>query len=288
MSHRLFCAWLVSMVVWAASVAGAKEPFPPSPYDILGNQDLDTPLLDAVTYCRPAGLEPALAPVLEQAADGDWEGSRRVLADWVGGLDAAGKELIALDAVLFSRGAVERAELLASEERMRTLLRSLEMKDVALCLQLELARTLILLERYSEAAAQLIRARRWLEEQESEHPAIEAMAFWHAEIAYLRGRAFEAHIAYRELSHSEDARLALAAQLRLTDLAFDAGKIEEVSDQYEALLPRATAYGASIGGWARRAAEAALAAGDPGRDLLPRGPNCGTRHGGHTRISSLL
>ncbi|MEM9174114.1 MAG: hypothetical protein AAGC67_02685 [Myxococcota bacterium] len=61
----------------------------------------------------------------------------------------------------------------------------------------------------------------------------------------------------------------------------------------EALLPRASAYGASTEGWARRAAEAALDAGDPGRALrwlerfLESGPKRDARDAVEIRLADL-
>ncbi|GEM_PF-4311162 len=284
--------WVV-LAVWAATVATAEEAFPPSPYDILRTQDLETPLLDAVPHCVPPGLDPAIDPVLEQATAGEWREAREVLGDWVQGLDAPSIELVTLDAVLMSRGATERKDRLEIEDHLRALLRRRDTDDVELCLRLELARTLLSMRRDSEAAAQLTRASQWLDEQGGESRYVDDVAFWRAEILYRRGEAFDAHLAYRKLSRSKNARLALASRLRLTDLSFDAGKIEKVSDEYEALLPRASAFGASTAGWARRAAEAALSAGDTGRALrwlerfLETGPDRDARDGVEIRLADL-
>lgn len=287
----LAVAWLC--VSFAGAAAAVEPSFPPSPYDILHNQDLGTPLLDAVPYCVPPGLDRAVDPVLEQALEGEWQAARSVLADWAEGLDAPGVELITLDAVLESRAAEERADHLAVAGRLRGLIRREDTEPVEVCLRLELARTLLLMERDSEAAAELTRAERWLDERGGESRHTDEIAFWRTEILYRRDRAFDAHLAYRKLTKSDHARLALAARLRLTDLSFDAGKVERVSDEYETLLPRATAYGASTAGWARRAAEAAIDAGDPGRALrwlerfLETGPERDARDAVEIRLADL-
>ena len=283
---------LLLSVAFASPVAAA-DGLLPSPYDILRDRGLDTPLLDAVPYCVPPGLDPAVEPVLDQAATGEWREAREVLADWVEGLDAPGLELVALDAVLASRQAEDRADRLEVEDHLRAILRRSDTDRVELCMRLELARILLTMDRDSEAAAQLTRASRRLDEETSASRHTEEIAFWRAEILYRRGSAFDAHLAYRKLSRSKDARLALASRLRLTDLSFDSGKIEKVSDEYEALLPRASAYGASVAGWARRAAEAALDAGEHGRALrwlerfLESGPDRNARDVVEVRLADL-
>ena len=94
----LACLALVVSVA-TAEIATAADGFPPSPYDILRNQDLETPLLDAVQHCVPPGLDEAVAPVLEQAQAQEWREARSALADWTSGLDAPGIKLVTLDAV---------------------------------------------------------------------------------------------------------------------------------------------------------------------------------------------
>ncbi|CAM9238429.1 unnamed protein product [Discosporangium mesarthrocarpum] len=283
----------MSILVASAETAFAADAFPPSPYDILRSRDLDTPLLDAVAYCVPPGLDPAVTPVLEQASAGEWREARQTLADWARGLDAPGIELVTLDAVLMSREVEEREDRLEVEEHLRAILRRRDIEPVELCLRLELARTLLEMGRDSEAAAQLARAERRVEDERGESRHAEEVAFWRAEILYRRGRAFDAHLAYRKLTRSKNARLALASRLRLTDLSFDSGKVEKVSDEYEALLPRASAYGASLSGWARRAAEAALDAGEHGRAIrwlerfLESGPDRDARDAVEVRLADL-
>jgi len=271
----------------------ARSEFPPSPYDILGNRDLETPLLDAVEYCVPDGLDAAIDPIVEQTDAGEWEEARRVLADWARSLDRPGLELVVFDGVLQSRQSEDREAMLETEEWLRSLLRRKDIKEHALCARLELARLLLLMRRDSEASAQLTRAVQWIEEFDARRDRLDDVKFWRAEILYRRRSSFDAHLAYRRLTKSENARLALAARLRLTDLSFDSGKIEKVSDEYEALLPRASAFGASVTGWARRASEAALDAGDPGRALrwlerfLESGADRNARDAAEIRLADL-
>lgn len=258
---------LLAIVSCLLAAPVAASDLPPSSYDILSQRDLDTPVLDAVPYCVPQGLDPALEPALEQATAGEWEQATALLRDWGRGLDQVGPELVIFEAVLFARAAVEREELLVAEERLRSLLRHGALVDHRLCGRLELARVLMHLSRYSEAAAQLTRAEQQIDDTGDEGGHAEEIAFDRAEILYRTNRRFEAHLAFRKLARSENARLALAARLRLTDLSFEAGKVESVLLEYETLLPRAAAFGASTAGWALRASEAAVDAGDPGRAL---------------------
>jgi len=245
--------------------AFAGDAFPPSPYEILASRDLETPLLDAVSYCVPKGVDAAVDPILEHATAGEWEEARGLLTNWSDGLVRPGLELEVLDAVLQARAAGDRAEWMDIESRMTQMLLRPEVEPLTLCLRLELARVLLLMSRESEAAAQLVRAERWLDGHESDARHADEVAFFRAELLYRIGRAFDAHLSYRELTQSTSERLALAARLRLTDLSFDSGRVDGVSDEYEALLPRASAIGASTTGWGLRAAEAALDAGEPDR-----------------------
>lgn len=260
----MLALWLV---LPASSASSASAELLPSPYDILRSRNLETPVLDAVSYCVPDGLHLAIDPILDQASALEWQNARTMLADWVAGLDYVGPELVVLDAVLHARAAEDREDLLLSEERFRTLLRNPILADQRLCQRLELARIMLLLSRESESSAQLTKAEQLIEELESPALHRQEVQFWRAEILYRTHRPFEAHLAYRRLAGSENARLALASRLRLTDLSFDAGKVDNVTVEYETLLPRASAFGASTHGWSLRASEAALDAGDLERGL---------------------
>lgn len=293
-AKRPMRAWLLPLLVILGSLeAGASEPLPPSPYDILKSRDLETPLLDAVPFCVPAGLDLAIDPILEQATALEWNEARKMLADWTAGLDQAGPRLVLLDAILLGRAAKDREALLDSEKRFRSLLRDPEMAAHRLCARLELARVLLLLSRESEAAAQLSRVEDLLGELDRPSPHGDEVAFWRAEILYRTGDAFDAHLAYRKLAKIGNARLALAARLRLTDLSFDAGRIKDVSTEYEALLPRAPAFGASITGWALRASEAAIDVGNLERALrwierfLEAGPPRDSRDAAEIRLADI-
>ena len=292
-ASSLVISLLVLAAIGLANTASIAADYLPSPYDILRSRHLETPLLDAVTYCVPGGLDAVLDPVLEQATAGEWREARSMLSDWASGLDRATPELVVLDAVLQTRASEDRAGWLEAEQRLRELLRRDGIEPVEFCIRMELARILLHMSREPEASAQLTRAEQWLERRDERGPRLAAVSFWRAEVLYRVGDAFDAHLVYRKLSKVEDARLALAARLRLTDLSFDSGKIDSVSDEYEALLPRASAFGASTTGWALRASEAALDAGEAGRALrwlerfLELGPPRDARDAAEIRLADL-
>ena len=270
LSRRGVCSAL-ALALWLTgltwpTLVGAKELLP-SPYEILNSRILATPVLDAVPYCAPEGLDRAIDPVLEQANALEWSNAREILANWVEGLDRAGPELVVLDAVLSARDAKDREDLMVAEERFRMLLRNPYVGQQKICQRLELARIMLLLSRESEAAAQLTIVTRLIDDLDEPSPHVLDVDFWRAEILYRTHHPFDAHLIYRKIANSDNARLALGSRLRLTDLSFDAGKVDKVTAEYEALLPRASAFGASTQGWALRASEAALDAGDRERGL---------------------
>jgi len=256
------------LLLSAASRGQASEPLPPSPYVLVPGAFLETPLLEAVPYCTPDGLDPVIDPIIEQADAGAWQSARELLGEWIRRQSAPDEALHVLEDVLAARAAPDREAWLAVASRLRARLREASVPDQALCLRMELARILMLLGRESEAAAQWALAERLLDARDPPDASRRlALAFGQAEVLYRTGMRFDAHLAYRELAHADEPRLAAAARLRLTDLSFDAGRREQVSVEYEALLPRATAFGASAEGWALRAAEAALAVGEHERGL---------------------
>ncbi len=258
-----------AIVVIAADVAtAAPAQSPPSPVDILNRRDLEAPFLDALPICVPQTLEGVVDPVIEQATAGEWKDAHRALARWGEQLEGHGEALAALDAIFSAREARSREARVLAEAQLDALAKADGQRAHQPCLRLERARLLLMLERTAEAAAQLKRVEQSLEGGSPWAEARRAgIAFSRAEILYRSGRRFEAHMAFRKIAREERPRLALAARLRLTDLSFDAGKLETVSLAYEALLPRAAAFGADLDDWSLRAAEAALDSGDAARAL---------------------
>lgn len=253
----------------ASAPTPAERPtLPPSPYDILQLRALGTPIVDVVPYCAPEDLDPLLDPALDDADAAQWQAARERLGHERSSDESIPTQIDVLDAVFEAREASDRSTWLDADSRLSELLRSAPLApDEELCVRMERARMLLLLSREAEAGAQWTRAERILEAHAGNPSRAVQVAFGQAELLYRRSRPFEAHLAFRELSRVDDARIAAAARLRLVDLSFDAGNRDSVSIEYEALLPRASAFGASIEGWALRAAEAALDEGALDRAL---------------------
>jgi len=275
-AHRLALRACIALVAAAAAPLLATSPSqasataPPSPVDILNRRDLDAPFLDAVGLCVPAVLDGRVDAALERAAAGEWKEARLALdlaREALGETPESGAALDVLAAGFDAREAKNRKERAAAETRLQALVQASAPAQQA-CLRIERARLLILLDRTTEAAADLARALRQAGGESAWEIARQSgIRFLQAEILYRSGRRFDAHLAYRKIARDENARLALAARLRLTDLSFDAALVDPLSLEYESLLPRATAFGASKDAWSLRAAEAALDAGDPTRAL---------------------
>jgi len=250
------------------AAANASTAAPPSPSAILARRDLAAPFLDAVALCLPAELDGKLDPLAEKAAAGEWREARRSLDRARTQLEEHGEALALVDAIVAAREAVTRTEQREAERRLAGLDRERAVPGRAACVRLEHARSLLLLDRAPEAAAQLARAARVLRGDDAWSRARRAaVGFLEAEVLYRSGRRFDAHLAYRRIAREANPRLALAARLRLSDLAFDAGSKDPASLEYESLLPRGSAFGATRSGWSLRAAETALAAGDAPRAI---------------------
>ena len=254
----------LAVIASGAAWAAPGESLPPSPFEILRGRALETPYLDAVAYCRPVGLDDrSLDPALDLAASGQWSDAARALAERPEQRrrDPAGEALLA--EIFAARRATTRSAWRDAEARFAERLLDAPPPALAFCARLERARLLALLSREAEASAQVVLAKRLLDADDFDAPPRhrDEVAFVEAELLYRTGRAFESHLAFRRLADSVVARLALAARLRLTDLSFEAGKTEQVGHEYEALLPRASAFGASTTAWALRAAETAIEGG---------------------------
>ena len=272
---------------------GLPGPLPPSPYDILQSTDLETPVIDALAFCRPRGLDASADSVLDHARRDEWQPAREKLAERVAEMLRPGPELFILDAVLEARTAEERSEWLEAEAMLRDRLLRDELAAHDFCLRMELARILLFLERESEAAAQLRRAER-ATETEDPGPAARTQS-------RSLGPRFSIARANASMPISDSVRWRSRAMLdspprrglRLTDLSFDAGKVDQVSVEYEALLPRAAAFGGSTVGWALRAAEAAIDGGHLERGLrwierfLESGPRRDARDAAEIRLADL-
>ncbi len=249
----------------AATGAGAAEPprpIPPSPYDILDRRLLETPTLDGVDLCIPVGLPDAYESFVALLERREWQQALEIVEAHLGEVDEVPAEAALLIASVQARVASEREEMLVARDALQRALRRSAPRRSRACGRLEMARLALLLGRYPESAAQCTMAERLLEDLVGVDGRFEEAKFYRTEGLYRTDRAFEAHLGFRRLARSANARLAAGARLRLTDLSFEAGKSERARMEYEALLPRAEAFGASLMGWALRVAEAAMDDGD--------------------------
>ena len=287
--------WL-GLLISPLSRSGASTTpaaLPPNPYDILASSELEAPVLDAVPFCEPRGLEAAAEPILDRARAQQWQEARTLLRGWMDQRASPSQALRTLEAVFVARAAVERGERVEAMAMLRARLRDPELGAEHYCLRAELARLLLLQGRESESAAQWTLAERKAAEAGFGDRVADAIAAGRAEILYRTGRRFDAHLGFRAVAKSKDPRLAAAARLRLTDLSFDAGNVERVSAEYETLLPRVSLFGGEASGWALRAAEAALDAGrrERGRRWLDRyleaGPPRDGRDAAEIRLADL-
>lgn len=287
--------WL-GILISPLSRSGASTPsasLPPNPYDILASGDLEAPTLDAVPFCQPQALESAAEPILDRARAQQWAEARELLQGWMDQRAVPSASLRTLEAVLVARAAEERTDRVEAMAMLRARLRDPELGGENYCLRAELARLLLLQGRESESAAQWTLAERKAVEGGFADRVSDAIAMGRAEILYRTGRRFDAHLGFRAVAKSKNPRLAAAARLRLTDLSFDAGNVDRVSAEYETLLPRVSLFGGAPGGWALRAAEAALDAGrrERGRRWIDRylasGPPRDGRDAAEIRLADL-
>lgn len=257
-------ALVASALLFGAIPAGAQLPtlVPPSPYDILGTDHLKTPVIDAVPMCIGSEVSDEMKPVVEMARTGEMREAFKLLQRASERAEETPLEAEILAATFQARLADKRERRLLALERLgaNPLRRARETERA--CIAVERARLYLFIGRYPEAVAQAVRIERMIPRLSGAQAFIDAARFFRAEVLFHTGQAFAAHLAFRELARTSDPRVAAAARLRVTDLSFDGGRADIVRVEYETLLPKAQVYGASIEGWALRAMEASLAAGD--------------------------
>ncbi len=241
---------------------------PHSPFRVLHPTRRSPPYLDATSACLPAELT-ASTEVSVRLRDGDIVGVRRALAKLEARAPreaAAAEDLRALAALVEARtaGSVGR-------ESARLALRRVAERDerpaVRACALLERARLSLLLERPFDARIDRSRARRvgdpgtWPVERDR-------IARWlEAEELHRAGDDAAAKGIWQDLAGASDARLAVAAQLRLVEALFPIGG-EAASDPVAAwktfpgLLAGAALARLDVEPWALVAGELAIRAGD--------------------------
>jgi len=239
-------------LLWAAPAAGM-----PSPYRVIRIGALVSPPLDAFAFCVPDDVDLDLTELAETAAANGAEAAWRSLEALSAspGFDPDGLRLVraGLRARL-ARGVAERRE--ARESLRRALAAGGPVGAVA-CARLEAARLELRSAHHPEAAAQASLALAMRSQLADPVRIGDAASFYRAEGLYFAGHLDRAAEIYRRLAAAPRVRTAAAARLRLADIEFDRGNPAGAREEYETLLTKAEVFGASVEGWALRAAEAA-------------------------------
>jgi tetratricopeptide (TPR) repeat protein len=247
----------------SARVERAAPPLPETPFRAVHPSRRTPPFLDATPACLPRGVEGALE-VAVRLRDGDGVGLRRALT----GLErraSAAADLRALRAIVGARNAAS-----AERERARAELARVaaidERPEVRACTLIERSRLSLLLERPFDARVDRARAQR--AGAESWPPERVLASTWlAAEERHREGDDETARRLWDEIVHATDARLALAARLRLVESDFPVGA-EASGDaarawkEFPALLKSAADARLDVEPWSLVAGELALRAGD--------------------------
>ncbi len=246
----------------APSESAAPLVLPPSPYAILSPRILRPPAIDAFPLCIPPNLDSDLDEIARTAASGR-------LQDAIKGLESYATQGRALPfggnllwSTIVARAADKKGARVTAEKKLHDELIDGGPVGPSVCAHLELARIMILLERFPDAAAQAALARRLSPELARPDKMMEAADFYKAEALYFSNHPVKAKALYKVLAQSKTRRTVAAARLRLTDIEFDAGERAVTRRDYGDLLAGATAFGASEIGWAPRVAESHIAGGD--------------------------
>lgn len=234
----------------------------PSPYRVVRLGALQTPPLDAFAFCVPSDVDPDLRRLAETAAS---SGARAAWQSLEALAETPGWRPVGLPLVragLRARLAEDATERRTAREALRRALAAGGPPGALACARLETARLELQAARHPEAAAQASLASGMRSQIADPVPIGDGAAFYRAEALYLSAHLERAAELYRRLASAPRARTAAAARLRLADIAFDQGDPAGARTEYEALLTKADVFGASVEGWALRAAEAAWAVDD--------------------------
>ncbi len=233
----------------------------PNPLELLGREWLASPRLDIVPPCQWPEMPPLLHELAAQAAT-----------------ESAGAALRQLEPMLY-RGpdAPDGAALLAATLRVRAaapdrLAEAIDgLREIAAtvksagqqyCVAIELAQGELRRGSAPEAAAEAVRAARLRTRLPDPVSSAEWADWLRAESLLHAGRISESRVVHDRLVRANDARLALAARLRLADARFDLDGPAFARAEYDALLPKMASLGISPSAWSLRFAEAQLAFGD--------------------------
>ncbi len=254
----------VFLVAFVATAAGSvlQASAMPSPYRVVRIGALKTPPLDAYGFCVPGDVDPDLRQVAETAASSGAEAAASSLEalSETPGFDPEGITLVR--AGLAARLATDGRSQREAREGLRLAMAAGGPPGAIACARLESARLEIHSARYPEGAAQAALALAMRSQIADPVPIGDAASFYRAEALYLAGHLDRAAEQYRRLAATPRVRTAAAARLRLADVRFDGGDTLGARGDYEALLAKAEVFGASVDGWALRAAETAFTAED--------------------------
>jgi hypothetical protein len=237
---------------------------PRTPFHVVHALQRTPPFFDATPTCIPDELAGGLE-VRVRLRDGDLPAVRRVLSELA---KQNAPSLPALRAIVATRtsSATQRGEA------RRALLRYAEQAEtpaIAACLLLEGARLALLRGQPLEARRDRLAALRSVGEWPAQHAPI--AAWLEAEESHRSGDESTARARWQLLSEGGDARLALAARLRLVEAQAPVGgppanvsAAAELWKMFPKLLESAANARLDIEPWSLVAAEIAIAAGDLG------------------------
>ncbi len=264
-------AWLVS----ARSGADALGPpqLPPSPFRVVHETRRTPPYLDATAVCFPPEIRAGIE-IAARLRDGDIDGVRRAFGKLAApppedpGAKGFAADLALLRAIVDARIAVGERRI-ATRSVLRRFGRTSATPGTRACALLESARLAMLMGRPLDARVDRLRGRREYADEQWPAPYALTAAWLEAEELHRSGDAKRARALWSEISDGSDARLALAARLRLLETRFpvvagpepEAGAAEAWAT-FPIQLENATTARLDIEPWSLVAGELAIRAGD--------------------------
>ncbi len=232
----------------------------PTPYTVLGEQVLATPVLDPFDFCAVLrAFYPGEKPATPENFAAIWEE--------IAQQDAAPAEELPKGWRLFrtalrARMAGERKEQVHAAADLYAEIVESEPSVERACGRLELARLAVILGRFPEAAAQARKAQEEFATFDGFADQRDAARFMRAEAFYFDGKHTGLAAFYAELEKVPVPRIARAARLRLLDLRFDRGERARLNGAYAAAVQRAIGSHGLEWQWGARLAEVAVAGGE--------------------------
>lgn len=262
---------LLAQVAAAETTPGAE--LPASPFRVVHATRRSPEYLDATPVCLPRELAGAEG-VATRLRDGDIVGVHRALAKLDGEASRAGRtqgsasDLELIHTVVDARIASgsQRAALRVALRRLAERATSPSARGCAL---LESARLALLIGLPLDARVDRVRARHQFEGGQFSGAQAPTAAWLEAEELHRTGDDSRARALWADVEAAGDARLALAARLRLVEARFpvadsaapQAGAVEEWAG-FPKLLQEASALRLDVEPWSLVAGELAIRAGD--------------------------